>query len=402
MAEILIDEEFRALLAPLSAEQYEGLEADILAKGCLDAIKLWNGTIIDGHNRYSICTKHDLLFRTEELAFDTRDDVIEWMIRNQLNRRNQTPEQISYFRGKLYEQRKKAQGGTGANQYEQSAKNLHSAKTADVIGQEYGVTGTTIRNDADFAKAVDTIGNEAGQEVKQQILAGDLPITKKDVVTLAKMKPEERKDTITKLASGEAKSVEEVKTQAKKQERKQKIEAQKAAIDAGTVELPQGVFEVIAIDPPWNYGREYDPDGSRVANPYPEMTQAELMALDMPLADNSVMFLWATHAFLWDAKQLLDHWGLNYKATLVWDKQHLGMGTWLRMQCEFCLVGVKGKPFWNNTTWRDLISEPRREHSRKPEQFYKLVEDITAGRRLEYFSRQRREGWEVVGDEFKF
>lgn len=200
MAGIRIDEEFKGLLAPLSSEQYDGLEADILAKGCLDAIKLWNGTIIDGHNRYSICTKHDLSFRTEELAFDARDDVIEWIIRHQLNRRNQTPEQISYFRGKLYEQRKK-QGErtdlTCGNYY-------HKSKTAETIAEEYGVTEKTIRNDADFAKAIDTIGAEAGQDIKQQILAGDLPITKKDAVTLAKMKPEERKERVQQVIKGNA------------------------------------------------------------------------------------------------------------------------------------------------------------------------------------------------------
>lgn len=202
MAGIRIDEEFKGLLAPLSSEQYDGLEADILAKGCLDAIKLWNGTIIDGHNRYSICTKHDLSFRTEELAFDTRDDVIEWIIRHQLNRRNQTPEQISYFRGKLYEQRKKA-----PHRPEKGAQNEHlmrSEKTAEIIAEECGVTQATIRRDADYAKAVDTIGAEAGQDIKQQILAGDLPITKKDVVTLAKMKPKERKERVQQVIKGNA------------------------------------------------------------------------------------------------------------------------------------------------------------------------------------------------------
>jgi N6-adenosine-specific RNA methylase IME4 len=75
------------------------------------------------------------------------------------------------------------------------------------------------------------------------------------------------------------------------------------------------------------------------------------------------------------------------------------MGAWLRMQCEFVLVGIKGKPTWSNTTWRDIIREPRREHSRKPDAFYDMVADITVGRRLEYFSRERREGWEVLGND---
>ena len=185
----------------------------------------------------------------------------------------------------------------------------------------------------------------------------------------------------------------------KKQERMASIEAQKAAIESGSATLPVGVFEVVAIDPPWNYGREYDPDTSRVANPYPEMTQAELLALNPPFAEDCCVFLWTTQAFIWDAKALMDSWGFTYKATIVWDKARLGMGAWLRMQCEFCIVGIKGKPAWNNTKWRDIIRESRREHSRKPEAFYEMVEDITIGRRLDFFSREARNGWEAFGND---
>jgi N6-adenosine-specific RNA methylase IME4 len=177
------------------------------------------------------------------------------------------------------------------------------------------------------------------------------------------------------------------------------IEEQKQAIESGEVKLPEGVFEVIALDPPWNYGREYDPDSSRVANPYPEMTQAQLLELAPPFADDSVCMLWTTHAFLFDAKELLDHWGFTYKATMVWDKGKMGMGHWLRMQCEFCLVGIKGKPKWNNTKWRDIITEARREHSRKPEAFYEMIEDVVTGRRLEFFSREQRKGWATYGND---
>lgn len=183
------------------------------------------------------------------------------------------------------------------------------------------------------------------------------------------------------------------------QGREEYISAQREAIAAGTAKLPDGVFEVVVMDPPWNYGREYDPDGSRVANPYPEMTQAQLLEMDPPFADDCALFLWTTHQFIWDAKALLDSWGFFYKATLVWDKEKIGMGAWLRMQCEFCLIGIKGKPIWDNTTWRDVIREPRREHSRKPDIFYQMVEDITVGRRLDYFSRGQRQGWEAFGND---
>ncbi len=163
--------------------------------------------------------------------------------------------------------------------------------------------------------------------------------------------------------------------------------------------LPEGDFNVIVIDPPWKYGREYDPDNSRIASPYPEMSQQQLMELQIPAAENSVVWLWTTQRFIWDAHELLEHWGFDYKAILTWDKQKIGLGSWLRMQTEFCLLGFKGSLVWNLTNQRDIISEARRQHSRKPEAFYDLVESICYGRKLDYFSRQAREGWASFGNE---
>jgi N6-adenosine-specific RNA methylase IME4 len=192
---------------------------------------------------------------------------------------------------------------------------------------------------------------------------------------------------------------QDIKKEEKKKDRDDYIKAQREDIKNNKIVMPDGKFEVIVMDPPWNYGREYDPDSSRVANPYPEMNKDELLNMNPPFADDSVLLLWTTHAFIWDAKELIDKWGFTYKATLVWDKEKIGMGAWFRMQCEFCLVAIKGKPFFQNTTYRDIIREPRREHSRKPESFYKMVEEVTAGRRLDYFSRSKRVGWEVFGNE---
>lgn len=180
--------------------------------------------------------------------------------------------------------------------------------------------------------------------------------------------------------------------------REQNIEEQRRSI-INITSKNTGTYDVVVIDPPWAYGRGYDPEGSRVANPYPEMSQDELLKLKIPFSKDCVLFLWTTHAFIWNAKELMDSWDFTYKATIVWDKEKIGMGAWLRMQCEFCLFGIKGKPIWSNTKWRDMIREPRREHSRKPEAFYKMVEETTAGRRLDYFARGKRKGWDVFGND---
>jgi transcriptional regulator with XRE-family HTH domain len=86
--EIKIDQEFKDLIPPLAVEEVLNLEQSILTEGCREAIILWNGVIIDGHNRYAICTKHNLPFKTEVKEFASRSDVKIWMIQNQFGRRN--------------------------------------------------------------------------------------------------------------------------------------------------------------------------------------------------------------------------------------------------------------------------------------------------------------------------
>jgi len=192
-------------------------------------------------------------------------------------------------------------------------------------------------------------------------------------------------------------NVSEAYKKVKKKKRELDIAKQREAIELGEIELPSGLFDIIVIDPPWNYGRKYDPETSRVANPYPEMSIEEIEQIDIPCADNCVLWLWTTHKFLPAAFDLLKKWGFDYKATMVWDKQKMGMGYWLRMQTEFCLLGIKGSPLWGAKDIRDIIHESRREHSRKPESFYQMIEEHFPGRKLDYFSRQQRDGWDSYG-----
>ena len=89
MAEALkIDNEFRDLISPLTEYEYKKLEQKIMDEGCRDAIVLWGEIIIDGHNRYKICQEHNIQYKTEQLDFASRDEVINWIIQNQLGRRN--------------------------------------------------------------------------------------------------------------------------------------------------------------------------------------------------------------------------------------------------------------------------------------------------------------------------
>jgi len=162
---------------------------------------------------------------------------------------------------------------------------------------------------------------------------------------------------------------------------------------------PEGIYRTIVIDPPWPYDSKYDPESRRVANPYPSMSIEEIGSIHLPCHDDCILWLWTTHAFLESAFNILNLWGFTHKATMVWDKEKLGVGYWLRMQCEFVLLASRGKPEWNSTNIRDIIREPRREHSRKPESFYQMVEKSCPANRLDYFSRTKRDGFTSYGNE---
>ena len=199
------------------------------------------------------------------------------------------------------------------------------------------------------------------------------------------------------------KAYQVVRGKEKIQERKDTISRQVEQIEAGELPELEGLFDVISIDPPWQYEAQketsYDPSSRRAANPYPEMSFEEIKALDIPASKDSILCLWTTQKYLPRSFELLEEWGFEYRATIVWNKEKMGLGRWFRMQCEFVVFATKGKPFWNNTKYRDLLSEPRREHSRKPDSFFEMMDEMTVGRKLEYFSREKREGWEVFGND---
>jgi len=140
MQTIIIDEEFKGLLPALNKEVYAALEESIILNGCRDAIMLWNGILIDGHNRYEICLKHDIPFSTDSKDFESREEALIWIITNQVARPNLTPLQLSHYRGLHYRTSKLLQGKN--NQHVQKSEKdqndpFHS--TAKHIAEQYSV-----------------------------------------------------------------------------------------------------------------------------------------------------------------------------------------------------------------------------------------------------------------------
>jgi N6-adenosine-specific RNA methylase IME4 len=168
--------------------------------------------------------------------------------------------------------------------------------------------------------------------------------------------------------------------------------------------LPGGRFRVIVADPPWPYGARAEDPSHRTANPYPQMPIEDIRAL--PVADrahdDAVLWLWTTNGHMRDAYGVVEAWGFQPKTILTWAKDRMGTGDWLRGQTEHCLMAVRGRPVITLTNQTTLLQAPMRQHSRKPDAFFALVESLCpapANGRLELFAREARPGWVAAGAE---
>ena len=112
--QLKIDREFESKIPPLTAEEFRQLEENIVTDGVvINPIITWNGIIVDGHNRFHILERHpEIKYTTHDKQFDDRFAVIAWICRNQLGRRNLTPEQKKYLIGKQYEAENNAKART--------------------------------------------------------------------------------------------------------------------------------------------------------------------------------------------------------------------------------------------------------------------------------------------------
>lgn len=194
-----IDPEFKAQIPPLTQDERKQLEENILAEGELLApILVWNGTIVDGHNRYEILQSHpEIPCIVRNLELETRDEVLVWICKHQLGRRNLTPEQKKFLMGKQYDAEKQADGFHG-NQHTRpvpsaGAQNEHqqaAEKTCERIARENHISASAVRRAALFAAGVD-LAEELCPGIRQRVLSGDLKTPDALFERLAKAGPED-------------------------------------------------------------------------------------------------------------------------------------------------------------------------------------------------------------------
>lgn len=194
---LIIDKEFKEIIPPLTAEEYAGLELNILEEGCRDAIVTWNGIIVDGHNRYDICTSHNIPFKTIEKDFESRNDAKIWMMQNQLCRRNLNDFQrieVTHkcedaVKAKAEERKEQTQFGGGGK------ISTTKGKSRDELGALAGVSGKTYEHGV-------AVLEKAPAPIVDAVRNNDISIHAGYQVT--QMNPEEKSEIAERIEQGES------------------------------------------------------------------------------------------------------------------------------------------------------------------------------------------------------
>lgn len=209
-------------------------------------------------------------------------------------------------------------------------------------------------------------------------------------------KPITREKIKTILESGDSKLIQRVK-EGKTSPSHAHTKIKRRQKHIGPPPLPEGIFDVVLADPPWQY---YLPLRGAPDAHYPTMTQEDIVELELPVADDSILFIWATNPQLENALDVVREWGFAYKTNLVWVKDKIGTGYYVRGKHELLLIATKGKipPPIEENRFPSVLYAPREEHSAKPDEVYHYIEVMYPNRRyLELFARNPREKWTSWG-----
>ena len=204
MQNLKIDPEFQSKIPPLTAEERSQLEANILEEGrLLNPLIVWKGFIVDGHNRFEILKEHpEIEYTILEKEFAGREEAIVWICKNQLGRRNLTPEQRRYLVGKQYEAEKRAHGGSRKMEGEQPSCHgdnlIAQPKTCERIAQENGVNWRSVIRSEKFAQNVDA-AEAAVPGTREKILLGKVKPTAAELAAVSRAAPEERPGLVAEI-----------------------------------------------------------------------------------------------------------------------------------------------------------------------------------------------------------
>jgi DNA modification methylase/transcriptional antiterminator Rof (Rho-off) len=375
MQNLSINPELKALIPPLTSEEFAQLEANVCQEGIREPIITWQGTIVDGHNRYELAQMYDLPFKVKEMAFASMEDCKEWMIRNQFGRRNLSNYQRSVLALEL------------ESVFKAKAKENQIRKPESVL--QKSVEQKPIDTQKELAK-VANVSHDTIAKVK---------------VIEAKA-PEEVK---AKLSTGEV-SINQVYQDIRKEEKKaemlEKIQQQKVQIEISEnikngdslqilESLEDGCIDIVLTDPP--YGISYVSNRSMYDETITkrgllndgkdeafELLDKTCEILSRKAAENSHLYFFCSWAVFSSFEAIISKY-FTIKTPIVWDKGNKGSGDlendWGN-QTEIVIFCVKGKKLVN-TRRGNLLFVPRIHTTKmvhptqKPTELLKMLLEVS-------------------------
>ena len=353
--ESLRDHPLSHLVPEMRPSEWREFYRDVTFRGVIMPLEvLADGTVLDGRHRLRAAREAALPTVPVVDALLGDDDPAVYMLKAAVLRRHLNDDQRAMMAAKWAQENKKApQPGPGRGK----------KRAANVVRSFKNPT----RHEAS------SMFNVSARKVK-------------DATTVL----HDNQDGAEKVLQGEIALKNAHRTVKKKAERK-RIE---------DTPVPAGEYQVLVVDPPWPYSaRQNDPshEGTGIHAYEPESLDS-LSARKLPAAEDSILWLWTTNAFLHEAFHLLEAWGFTYHTTLTWVKNGPGLGDWLAGQTEHCLMATRG----NYGVFRDkestALQAKRGRHSVKPDEFYALVDRLCPGtKKLDMYARRQLEGWDVWG-----
>lgn len=343
---LTINEELKNLIPPLSNDEYNLLEQSLLDEGCRDKIVTWHDTIIDGHNRYEICNKHNIPFNVEDRDFENIEAVKLWMINNQNGRRNLT----DGWKWELAQVKKELllEKGREISEKKSTFKgNQHSAPLSIVDSEPKHNTQKEIAKELGWSTGkvamADRVWREADHEVKEKIKQGEKSINQ---------------------------AYQEIRREEKKEEKRQRFIEKKQSFDVDVTEVMADSYcyngscldylksfdkniDLVLTDPPyamdfksgWN---DWDKiEGDKRSDTLPLLDES-FRLLKEKMNDDAHIYVFGNPNEIEHVKPLFEK-NFILKNILIWDRQIIGMGDLKTYGRSYDIIY-----FGYNKTWKDL------------------------------------------------
>lgn len=354
--------EYANIFPLMNGAELDELVEDIRKNGLLEDIVVYDGVILDGRNRFNACDKADV----EPMFIKYNgDDPLGYVTSKNLHRRHLTEGQKGMaaakakgIRERLETENKENKKRKPKSEVQNSAQQTPADnRTRNKLGKMFGVSHDTV-------------------DKSTKLLV-------------------EKPELAEQVEKGE-KTLNRAWSEHRKEERLKEM--------ADTEPLPETKYRVIYADPPWKYNDSGLQEYGHAEFHYPAMTIQELCDMEISelASDDSVLFLWVTSPFLEDSFRIIKAWGFQYKTSFVWDKVGHNFGHYNSVRHELLLICTRGSCTPDSDKLHDSVIsiEKTREHSRKPEYFRELIDEMYPhGKRIELFSRGEFNGWETWGNQ---